>query len=78
VGSFTYRLHGFKDPPTDFYPRAFFLAAHSKRDLISNRYCYGSEKIYDYHFDLARKVYEQYPDRRKFLFHLRLISTQEN
>ncbi|CAB4007103.1 predicted protein [Paramuricea clavata] len=69
VGSFTYRLLGFKDPPTDFYPRAFLLAAHSKRDLITNRYCYGSEKIYNYHFDLARKFYEQYPDRRKFLFH---------
>ena len=69
IGTFQYRLLGFKDPPTDYYPRAFFMAAHEGAHSKRNPHCYGSEKIYNYHLDLARKIYEQYPERKKFLFH---------
>ncbi|CAB4002754.1 uncharacterized protein LOC113676100 isoform X1, partial [Paramuricea clavata] len=69
IGTFQYRLLGFKDPPTDYYPRAFFMAAHDGAHSKRNPHCYGSEKIYNYHLDLARKIYEQYPQRKKFLFH---------
>ena len=69
IGTFQYRLVGFDDPPTDYYPRAFFLAAHKKGFSRWNPHCYGSEKIHNYHLDLARKIYEQYPKRKKFLFH---------
>ncbi|XP_028405370.1 uncharacterized protein LOC114527863 [Dendronephthya gigantea] len=65
-GSFQYRLLGFQDPPTDYYPRSFFLAAE---ESSSNLHCYGSHKIYNYHLDLANKIYEQYPKQRKFLLH---------
>lgn len=68
IGTFQYRLVGFQDPPADYYPRPFFLAAE-KEASNGNPNCYGSEKIYEYHLDLARKIYEQYPERNKFLFH---------
>ena len=68
VGAFNYRLLGFKDPPADYYPRAFLLAAQNRRDL-DYRHCYGSEKAHGYQFDLATKIFEQYPDKSKFLFH---------
>ena len=68
IGTFQYRLLGFQDPPTDYYPRPFFLAAEeSKSD--ENPHCYGSEKIFNYHLDLAKKIYEQYPEQKKFIFH---------
>ncbi|XP_028405369.1 uncharacterized protein LOC114527862 [Dendronephthya gigantea] len=69
VGTFQYRLLGFQDPPTDFYPRPFLLAAHSATYSRRNPHCYGSEKIYNYNLDITRKFYEQYPERKKFLFH---------
>ncbi|XP_028408934.1 uncharacterized protein LOC114531525 [Dendronephthya gigantea] len=80
VGAFNYRLLGFKDPPTDFYPRAFLLAAKKQLDAIlaSNeeerqdkrrRFCYGSQKVHRYHFDIARQMYDLYRFRKKFLFH---------
>ena len=68
IGSFNYRLKGFRDPPTDIYPRAFFLVARRDRKA-AYEICCGSEKLHNFHFDLMRKFYEQYPDRGKLLFH---------
>ena len=68
IGTFQYRLIGFQNPPTDYYPRPFFMAA-AEQYSNANPNCFGSEKIYEYHLDLARKIYEQYTDRSKFIFH---------
>jgi hypothetical protein len=68
VASFNYRLLGFKNPPTDFYPRPLLLAA---REILNPdyRHCYGSKKVHEIHFDIARQFYQQYPKKKKFLFH---------
>lgn len=77
VGTFQYRLVGFKNPPTDYYPRPFFIAADEYYDH-ANADCIGSMEIHNYHFDLARRLYEQYPNRHKFLFHfISLLSHNE-
>lgn len=67
IGTFQYRLLGFQNPPTDYYPRPFFMAAEEYNS--QDPHCYGSEKIYEYHLDLARKIYEQYSQNPKFIFH---------
>jgi hypothetical protein len=68
VGTFQYRLVGFRDPPTDYYPRAFFLAAEESFS-DKNPHCYGSEKIHNYPLNLAKEIFQQYPERKKFIFH---------
>ena len=67
-GTFQHRLMGFNDAPTDYYTRPFFLAAEDKLDE-ENMHCIGSQETYGYQLDLATEIYEQYQDRKKFLFH---------
>ena len=60
--SFNYRLHGFKDPPTDHYARPFWLEA----DSIINGYCIGSRASHNVSLEYLLSFFRAYKDRPKF------------
>ena len=64
-GPFQYRLMGFKDPPTDFYPRPFFLDIARRTKYPSDR-CINNRNIPEIHFDYVRTVFNSYPKKLKF------------
>ena len=69
VGTFQYRLKGFRDPPVDHYGRPFYLFAESQQ--TSKPLCFGSITRFRAMFDWIRDLFEMYPNQPKFsyLFH---------
>ena len=62
------RLMGFKDPPTDFYPRPFYSMAETVlKDRTSNR-CLASKTISQVQFDYIREVFGMFKNQLKFFF----------
>ncbi len=60
------RLMGFRDPPTDFYPRPFYLMAEKiLKDRTSNR-CVASKTISKVQFDYIREVFGMFKNKLKF------------
>jgi hypothetical protein len=68
IGTFQYRLNGFKDPPTDHYMRPFHLQAeldHKKHPT----YCLGSRPKINILMDYLKEFFTLYPsDVGKFVF----------
>lgn len=64
-GTFNYRLHGFKDEPTDHYGRPFYLAAN---DAIPKREikCYGNWPIHQHVLSYASSFHDTYVKKKKF------------
>ncbi|XP_001634833.3 uncharacterized protein LOC5514659 isoform X2 [Nematostella vectensis] len=60
-GAFNYRLHGFKQPPTDHFGRYFWEAAR-----LTSPYCIHSKPQHRIHFDYIESFFEAYPKKRKF------------
>ncbi|EYB84590.1 hypothetical protein Y032_0314g2247 [Ancylostoma ceylanicum] len=70
LGTFTYRLKGFRNQPTDHYTRTIFLE-HEKTGGM----CFGSEPIHRAWFRYARKFMQVYKDKPRFLLmHQGLLS----
>ncbi|VDK85954.1 unnamed protein product [Litomosoides sigmodontis] len=57
VGTFTYRLKGFKHQPTDHYVRTFFQKAE---DMFSNLQCLGSVPMHKEWFRYTAEFMERY------------------
>ncbi|MFH4978249.1 hypothetical protein AB6A40_004958 [Gnathostoma spinigerum] len=57
VGTFTYRLKGFREQPTDHYTRTFFQLAEKK---LSNMNCFGSEPLHKEWFRYTREFMFRY------------------
>ena len=64
-GPFQYRLTGFTDPPTDFYPRPYFLNVGSKTKTKTDR-CINNRNINEIHVNYVRAVFDAFPDKLKF------------
>ncbi|KAK6639225.1 hypothetical protein RUM43_007495 [Polyplax serrata] len=67
IGTFTYRLRGFKEQPVDHYMRTFYMEAtpdfkHHKQ------FCYGGMTRFQLVIDFVRNTYDVYRDRPKFVF----------
>lgn len=60
-GAFNYRLHGFKETPTDHFSRYFWEAAK-----ITSAYCVHSKPQHQIHFDYVTSFLEAYPQQPKF------------
>ncbi|KAL9978380.1 hypothetical protein ACROYT_G015885 [Oculina patagonica] len=60
--SFNYRLHGFKDPPTDHYARPFWLQA----DNILGGYCIGGRAAHNISLEYLLSFYRAYKNKLKF------------
>ena len=57
---------GFKDPPTDFYPRPFYLMAENS--LKGEDKCLSSRTISKVQFDYIRDVFAMFKNKLKFFF----------
>lgn len=60
-GAFNYRLHGFKEPPTDHFTRYFWEAAR-----LTSRHCVHSKPQHQIHFDYIKSYFEAYRQQPKF------------
>ena len=62
-GAFNYRLHGFKNPPTDHFARYFWEAAK-----LTSPYCIWTTPQHRIHFDYIESFFDAYPETPKFGF----------
>ncbi|XP_065337765.1 uncharacterized protein LOC135938133 [Cloeon dipterum] len=67
IGTFTYRLRGFNEQPTDHYMRTFFVAAGPEYGG-QKQYCMGSIPRHKIMMNQVKNLYRTYPDKPKFLF----------
>uniref|UniRef100_A0A1I7Y327 DUF229 domain-containing protein n=1 Tax=Steinernema glaseri TaxID=37863 RepID=A0A1I7Y327_9BILA len=71
IGTFTYRLKGFKKQPTDHYTRTFF----QKAEKMSYGKCFGSEPQHKSWLRYSQEFMERYPDVPRFaLMHHAILS----
>ena len=56
-GAFTYRLWGFRNPPTDHYARPFWFASESS---VHKYLCLGNAPIHKHNLDYTVSFYEAY------------------
>lgn len=59
--AFNYRLHGFKEPPTDHFSRYFWEAAR-----MTSSHCVHSKPQHQIHFDYIKSFFEAYRQQPKF------------
>ncbi|XP_015439519.1 PREDICTED: uncharacterized protein LOC107194414 [Dufourea novaeangliae] len=67
IGTFTYRLKGFKEQPTDHYMRTFYVAA-SPYFRYYNRLCIGSIPRHMVMLNYIKEIFNVYKHQPKFLF----------
>ncbi|XP_060814232.1 uncharacterized protein LOC132906245 [Bombus pascuorum] len=67
IGTFTYRLKGFKKQPTDHYMRTFYLAA-APYFRYYNKYCIGSIPRHMVMLNYIKEIFDVYKHQPKFLF----------
>ena len=60
--SFNYRLHGFRDPPTDHFARPFWLEAEN----IIQKYCIGGRAAHNVALEYLLSFLRAYKDKPKF------------
>ena len=67
IGTFNYRMVGFKDQPTDHYMRIFYLEAE-KQYKKHKKLCLGSKRRSRVLLDWVKDMYVMYKNRSKFVF----------
>lgn len=67
LASFNYRLHGFKEPPTDHYARPFWLEAY-KLINWNYRYCIQSRASHNVSLEYLLSYFRMYRTTPKFAF----------
>ena len=78
MGTFNYRMLGFKDQPVDHYMRHYFLQTENRgwRSSRSDAFsCTGSLRRHDIFLNYARDLFRTYPRRARkfsFMFHAEL------
>ncbi|KAK2157322.1 hypothetical protein LSH36_193g02065 [Paralvinella palmiformis] len=68
IGTFTYRMLGFKEQPVDHYYRHYQRLAEAKYYENNPRFCMGSEPRLDIMMKWMRDFFEAYPTLPKFTF----------
>ncbi|XP_059157676.1 uncharacterized protein LOC131942030 [Physella acuta] len=66
-GTFTWRMLGFNQPPTDFFTRPFFYALKAAREYLDP--CIGSQRTIEVWLNYFRDIFLMYRNKRKFLVH---------
>ncbi|XP_059157677.1 uncharacterized protein LOC131942031 [Physella acuta] len=66
-GSFTWKLLGFNQQPTDFLTRPFFYAIKPWKEYIEP--CTGSQRTSQVWLNYFRDIFLMYRNKRKFLLH---------
>ncbi|OAD56073.1 hypothetical protein WN48_03813, partial [Eufriesea mexicana] len=67
IGTFTYRLKGFKEQPTDHYMRTYYLAA-TPYFRYYNKFCIGSIPRHMVMLNYMKEIFNVYKNQPKFLF----------
>ncbi|KAF7997895.1 hypothetical protein HCN44_009293 [Aphidius gifuensis] len=67
IGTFTYRLKGFKKQPTDHYMRPYYIAA-SPYFQNSKKYCLGSQPRHMIMMNYIKNIFNVYRNKPKFMF----------
>ncbi|CAL7939740.1 unnamed protein product [Xylocopa violacea] len=67
IGTFTYRLKGFKEQPTDHYMRTFYLAA-TPYFRYYNKFCIGSIPRHMVMLNYIKEIFNVYKHQPKFVF----------
>ncbi|XP_076238504.1 uncharacterized protein LOC143181785 [Calliopsis andreniformis] len=67
IGTFTYRLKGFKEQPTDHYMRTYYLAA-TPYFRYYNKFCVGSIPRHMVMLNYIKEIFNVYKYQPKFLF----------
>ena len=67
IGTFTYRLKGFKEQPTDHYMRTFYLAA-SPYFRYYNKYCVGGIPRHMVMLNYIKEIFNVHKNQPKFMF----------
>lgn len=68
IGTFTYRMVGFKEPPTDHYMRTFHVTARAEYFRKHKNLCLGSKRRSELFLDWIQDFYTMYAKRPKFTF----------
>lgn len=74
--SFNYRLHGFKDPPTDHFARPLWMEA----DNITQRlvHCIGGRAFHNMSLDYLVDFFRAYKQKPKFSFMLHAVISHDD
>ena len=67
IGTFNFRMLGFRDPPVDHYMRPFYLAAE-KIYSFHKPYCLGFQSRHQVMVNWLRDSFTMYPNRLKFTY----------
>ncbi|XP_066584356.1 uncharacterized protein [Prorops nasuta] len=67
IGTFTYRLKGFKEQPTDHYMRTYYLAA-SPYFRYSKKFCMGGTPRHMVMLNYIKHIFNVHKNQPKFLF----------
>lgn len=67
VGTFTYRLNGFEEQPTDHYMRPYFLASEPLQDKFA-RYCNGDRPKHAVFMNYTYQILAGHGNLPKFIF----------
>ncbi|KAI0209842.1 hypothetical protein LSAT2_005436 [Lamellibrachia satsuma] len=69
IGTFQYRMLGFRDPPVDHFMRPFYLAVESSNQKKTKKpYCLRSMPRLVNMLNWVREFFDMYPDKPKFSF----------
>ncbi|GFS23642.1 elongation factor Tu [Elysia marginata] len=63
---FNWRMLGFRQQPTDFYTRPYYMAVKKTKSKVAN--CVGGRTKSKVWLDYFRDIFLMYPHQRKFLF----------
>ena len=66
AGPFQYRLTGFSLPPTDFYPRPYFVHVGRRAKFYGPDHCINNRNIAQIQLEYVRCVFDAYPKKLKF------------
>ncbi|XP_048514865.1 uncharacterized protein LOC105688188 isoform X2 [Athalia rosae] len=67
IGTFTYRLKGFKVQPTDHYMRTYYLGA-SSHFKYQKKFCMGSLPRHSLMMNYIKTIFDAYKNQPKFVF----------
>lgn len=78
TGTFTYRLKGFNEQPTDHYMRTFYTIGETESKRHP-KYCWGSESHHNVHFNYVESFWRAYPiETRKFAFQFHSVLSHDD
>ena len=74
LASFNYRLHGFKDPPTDHYARPFWI----ETDKLVKGHCINNRASHDVSLKYLLSFFRRYKNMPRFAFSSHAVISHDN